>query len=354
MNKKNIDIIVRLISDEEFKDWVLNPKPSSNEFWKKWISEHPEYIEEIQAAKAFVERIKFKEQILDADESDELLGNVLRQEKMYLHRIPKNMPTYFSFKGQFIQVASILLIILSISVFINFISSEDEKLSDKIEVVEWREIKNPRGRKSSIVLPDGTKVTLNYESILKFPKEFHKNKRQVELVGEAFFEVTPNDTVPFIVRTGDILTKVLGTSFNISSFEWGESTDVSLVTGKVNVSGGVSDLSGNIPEVTLRPGEQFTYNKSSKESNITNFDIENIVAWKNGVILFQNASFEDFIDKLEKWYGVNFQVFGNPSRTWNINGRYENQNLDDILVGLRFVYDIEYQIIGKNVILKIR
>lgn len=354
MKKKNTDITLRLISDEEFKDWVLNPKPTSDKFWKRWISEHLENIDEIQTAKEFVERIKFKEQMLDADESDELLGAILRQEKMYLQRKAKTKHVYFSFKGQYIQVASILLIILSISVLINFITSEEEQLSEKIKLVEWHETKNPRGRKSSIILPDGTKVTLNYESRLKFPKEFHENKRQVELVGEAFFEVTPNDTLPFIVRTGDILTEVLGTSFNITSFEWDDSTDISLVTGKVNVKSGSSDSSGYASEVTLKPGEQFTYNKFSKESNITHFDIENIVGWKNGIILFNNASFEDFIDKLEKWYGVSFQVFGNPSRTWNINGRYENQMLDDILVGLKFVYDIEYQINGKNVTLKIR
>src|SRR5690606_7283691 len=103
------------------------------------------------------------------------------------------------------------------------------------ETVEWEIVSNARGEKSKVILPDGTVIDLNYESILKYPKKFNDTIRQVELTGEAFFDVYHIDNYPFIVKTGVLETQVYGTSFNINSFDENQKLEVSLVTGKVKV-----------------------------------------------------------------------------------------------------------------------
>src|SRR5690606_20421719 len=210
--------------------------------------------------------------------------------------------------------------------------------------VEWVVLENPKGRKSKVTLPDGTRVNLNYESQLKFPKIFQGANRTVELIGEAFFEVVPNDTMPFIVQTNGIETEVLGTSFNIRSYKGELETGVSLVTGKVKISE-ISDGSAK-GDRFLVPGEQLNYNRNSGDMVVNTFDLEGVTAWKEGVILFKDAGFNEFIDQLEGWYGVDFQIYGSPSTEWKVNGRYQNEKLDDILVGLSFVYGLEYKIQG--------
>src|SRR5690606_33837898 len=123
-----------------------------------------------------------------------------------------------------------------------------------------------------VTLPDGTQVNLNYESQLKFPKVFEGNIRKVELIGEAFFEVVKNDTMPFIVKTGDVETEVLGTSFNIRSYERGQTAEVSLVTGKVKIH----YIDGSIKKESthLSPGEQLSYNRNSGQTVKSTFDLE--------------------------------------------------------------------------------
>ena len=199
-------------------------------------------------------------------------------------------------------------------------------------------------------MPDGTQVNLNYESQLKFPKVFEGEIRKVELIGEAFFEVVKNDTLPFIVQTGDVETEVLGTSFNIRSYGSGQHAEVSLVTGKVKINYLNDPI--NKESTHLSPGEQLSYNRNSGQAIKSTFDLEEVIAWKEGIILFKDAGFEEFIDQLERWYGVDFQIYGTPSKKWKVNGRYENEKLDDILTGLNFVYGLEYKIQGKNVVLK--
>src|SRR5690606_37545513 len=128
--------------------------------------------------------------------------------------------------GQGLRIAAILLIsLIAAAIMEGFVSEIQKKPAPVAD--EWRTVENPKGRKTKVTLPDGTLVNLNYESRLKFPKAFTGNIREVELIGEAFFEVVSNDTMPFIVRTGNIETEVLGTSFNIRYFEREQETDIS-------------------------------------------------------------------------------------------------------------------------------
>lgn len=352
MKEDGSDIFHHLITDKGFLEWVKKPNDHNNYFWRKWMEEHPENISDVKKAREFIERLHFRKKQLSPNELDDLLGKVIANEvPVYRPVARKPNPGLWPFFEQWFRVAAILLISVMAAFFLNGILKEVQEEPAGVQV-EWVTLENPKGRKSKVTLPDGTKVNLNYESRIKFPEAFTGDRRKVELMGEAFFEVVPNDTTPFIVQTNAIETEVLGTSFNIKSFEGEKETEVSLVTGKVKVThpqGGAE-----IKKIThLSPGDRLTYNRHSGEGVKGTFDVEKTISWKEGVILFKDAGFEEFIDQLERWYGVDFQIYGSPSGKWKVNGRYQNEKLDDILTGLNFVYDMEYKIQGKNVILKI-
>ncbi len=315
------------------------------------MAEHPDKIPDLQKAREFIERMRFNQAQLSASELDLLLGDIIADDEASLPPVIEKTRKSRYAVNQWLKIAAILLLSLLSAVVINDFAPEEEQVESLPTAVEWRTVENPKGRKSKVTLPDGTRVNLNYASKLTFPKAFEGQVREVELVGEAFFDVVPNDTMPFLVRTGELTTEVLGTSFNIRFFDGETETDISLVSGKVKVNHVKDKRSPTATE--LSPGEQFSYDRNSGKAVTTNFDVEKITAWKEGTIIFEDTGFKEFIDQLENWYGVNFQLYGNPPQNWKVNGRYQNQKLDDILTGLNFVYGLEYKIQGKNVILKI-
>jgi ferric-dicitrate binding protein FerR (iron transport regulator) len=352
VKENSSDIFHYLITNRGFVDWVKKPNENSNYFWKKWVEEHPELISDVKRSREFVERMQFKKTKLSPSELDEMMGKVLSHEPTASRPISKWGNGIPLVSGFWLRIAAILLLALLAGVMIENMVFEI-KVKPSLTDTEWRTVENPKGRKSKITLPDGTLVNLNYESQLKFPKVFKGNSRKVELIGEAFFDVVHLDSMPFIVQANGIETEVLGTSFNIKSFAVGKETEISLVTGKVKVK--QTKGGGSVKNITqLSPGEQLTFDRNSGEMVKGTFNVERITSWKEGVILFKDAGFEEFIHQLEKWYGVDFQIYGTPSKKWRINGRYQHEKLDDILMGLRFVYDIEYKFQGKNVILKIK
>jgi transmembrane sensor len=352
VKNKDSDIFHDLITHSGFRDWVQNPNEDNSYFWRKWIKEHPENVSDLQKAREFIERMHFRREELSTNELDDLLGKVIANEASSSHSlIKKPKSSGWSFFDQWFKVAAILIFSLVAAVVLKGLVKEVQEKPMEAKA-EWITLKNPKGRKSKVTLSDGTQVNLNYESQLKFPKVFEGNIRKVELIGEAFFEVVKNDTMPFVVQAGDLETEVLGTSFNIRAYGREQNAEVSLVTGKVKIN--YVNEPANKGITHLSPGEQLRYDSNSGQTVKSTFDLEEVIAWKEGIILFKDAGFEEFIDQLERWYGVDFQIYGTPSKKWKVNGRYENQKLDDILMGLNFVYGLEYKIQGKNVILKFK
>nr|WP_301005395.1 FecR domain-containing protein [Lunatimonas sp.] len=211
-------------------------------------------------------------------------------------------------------------------------------------------VNNPKGRKSILKLPDGTLVHLSYESSLVFPEHFTGAIRRVELSGEAFFDVAHIDSLPFQVVADGIQLDVLGTSFNVKASKKEFNTQVSLVSGSLRVN--LMDNRLQRKNHLLVPGEQLSLDRKSGTFSVGSFNVEATIAWKDGVLLFKDTGMLEFFEVLEKWYGVNIQLFGSPQKEWQMNGRYDNELLEDILVGLQFVYPIDYQIKGRNVIIK--
>lgn len=168
--------------------------------------------------------------------------------------------------------------------------------SGEVVAEELNTVLTPRGRQFSIVLPDGSKVWINAESSLRFPVRFSGKERQVQLTGEAYFEVAENSSQPFRVLVNDkTQVLVLGTSFNINAYGDQPRVKATLVTGKVNIRSGKA-------EAILVPGQE-----ASIAGDITvadHADINKAIAWKNGAFDFNNVTIEELATQLERWYDI--------------------------------------------------
>jgi ferric-dicitrate binding protein FerR (iron transport regulator) len=182
--------------------------------------------------------------------------------------------------------------------------------------VEYNSIEIPRGGEYQLVLSDGTKVWLNSETSIRFPVVFSGKTRELQLSGEAYFEVAENKDIPFILHTSGIDIHVTGTAFNVRAYSNEKNMAATLVEGEVNV------IQNQTKEAhRLKPGQQAVV--SGPETQIGEVNVEQFVAWKNGRIYFENNSLEEILSNLERWYDV------------------EVSFTDERLKALRFSIDVE-------------
>lgn len=232
--------------------------------------------------------------------------------------------------------AAVLLLVTTASLYFLF---DFRPAADKEVYVERF---NPAGEKLTLTLADGTTVKLNSNTSLKYPEEFNEATREVFLNGEAFFEVKKDSLHPFIVHTGELTTKVLGTSFNINSN--GDHVSVSVATGVVKVSQG--DLS-----TVLHPKDRVDYSASDKTLIRSVADLQNVLAWKENTLVFQDTPLIAAGQKLSAWYGVTI-VFDNDSiKQCLITGKFVSLPLEKVLHAISFSTGLTYTINDKTITL---
>lgn len=163
-------------------------------------------------------------------------------------------------------------------------------------VKEYNEIRTPRGGEYQIRLPDGTKVWLNAESVLRFPRMFSGNERHVYAQGELYFEVARDSTRPFRVELESYTVEVTGTEFNVRTYADGPQLTTL-------VSGGVTIYREN-EIVCLKPGEEAVLQQAGGTIHVQKAEVESRLAWLRGYFLFDNAKLEDIMNELGRWYNV--------------------------------------------------
>ncbi len=198
------------------------------------------------------------------------------------------------------------------------------ELEDVAEEVSYSVIKTPRGGEYNVVLSDGTKVTLNAESEFKYPIKFGEKYREVYLLGgEAFFEVAHNASNPFIVYSGDMKTKVLGTSFNVRAYKNEGVISTTLVEGKVQIE---SDNNKSL-KMIMSPNQQSIYSISDATVSVRKVNVNHHIAWKDGRFVFYKKTLGTILDDISRWYDVKlFYQNGDVQDmlfTGNMN-KYEN------------------------------
>ena len=342
VNDREEDVVVALLSNKDFKDWVLNPSGDRDFYWQNWIKSNPDKLQELNKARELVLQLKFNENNLTPQEVDQLLSEIISDKSSA--RAGKVVSLQRHTYTRWIKIAASLLLILASSIYVYRYAATAFKTE-----VAFKKVQTRKGQRLRIDLPDGSVAFLNAGSTLTFPESFSDTLRSVALTGEAFFEVVKNPEKPFVVKTTDIQTRVLGTSFNVRSFEADGATAVSLVTGKVRVT--PEHPSREKQEHVLAPGERLVYRQTDHTFEKVTFEIADITGWKDGVLVFNDTDFAATIERLEQWYGVEITVRHPPSKDWHVNGHFENEPLPEVLASIQFVYDIKYTIKDSNVIL---
>ena len=248
------------------------------------------------------------------------------------------------------RIAAVLLLALGATlVLVWYAQQKNPDQPTENAIVPIVSKSNPRGQKSLITLPDGSQVKLNAESYLEYPQDFTQS-REVKLVGEAFFDVVRDTLHPFVVTAGEVRVRVLGTSFNVQAFPFEEDMTVAVASGAVMVE---KKSNGKGREASqLQPREMVKVNHKTGAFEKTSFDPDELLAWKDGILMFYKASFDEIVQKLERWYGVDFIIRRNRPITDGFTGRYDNPSLEVVLEGMSFSSDFTYTIEGDKVIIE--
>lgn len=204
----------------------------------------------------------------------------------------------------------------------------------------YNTITTPRGGQYQITLPDETKVWLNAESSLRFPTAFTATERVVELTGEAYFEVAPNKSKPFLVKTGQSNTRVLGTSFNIMAYSDEGPVKTTLLEGAVKI-----DEGGH--SVVLQPGEQGIFNSELITTKTVN--IRAVVAWKDGYYFFDRTPVQSVMRQIARWYNVDIVYKGAVPKD-EIVGRIPRTAYVSEVLHIMELIGIHFKIEGRTII----
>lgn len=198
----------------------------------------------------------------------------------------------------------------------------------------------PQAQRAQITLADGTKVWLNSQSTLTYKSGFGRKDRTVELDGEAYFEVTKNASIPFMVNTEKNRIVVVGTNFNVCAYKGSEEFEATLVEGVVDIYG----LEENRMLARLKPDEFFgAYGNHYKKTVLPSYDY---LRWKEGLYCFDDSPFNSILGKLEKYYGMKFIVENPDVLDYHCTGKFKEQDgVEHILKAIqrdhKFVYEID-------------
>ena len=255
----------------------------------------------------------------------------------------KNYPfTQIFFSPLLLKRAAVIIFFLILVSGILYVTGI---LAQRTSSVAWNEKVTLSGEKSIITLPDGSIVTLNADSKLKYPDQFNNTSREIYLYGEAYFEVHHNIQQPFIVHSENLTTTVLGTKFDVSAYRENKTISVSLLAGKVKVSSGEK---GKVNEVVLKPKEQLLYDKEKNESSFTLFDSLEAVGWKDNIYKFENEPLGEVLLQLERAFGVKFKLDAQSVLKQKITIKFEKNSLQTVIDVIKSLTGLKYKINKEN------
>jgi len=226
------------------------------------------------------------------------------------------------------------------------------------ESLSWNTLATPRSGQYQLVLPDGTKVWLNSESSIHYPILFRGKERRVKITGEAYFEVVHNSKMPFIVEKGDMQVEVLGTHFNVNAYNDESAIKTTLLEGKVKV---VKTSAAFQQTAILSPGEQAIIPDGSEKVQRSNnnrikvhkADVDDVVAWKNGLFHFESADIKTVMRQLARWYDVEVVYEGAAVKNDPLFVEISrNTRLSDVLKVLQESGSAKFSIQGRKILVK--
>ena len=384
------------IENPEFIAWVLRGKNQKE--WESFLHLNPEYKATIKKARILVELLRDRYDHLSEEEILGIWKNIDKFDNQYKERRRSFSP------NKLLRYAAIMIFLLSVGTIgfwlfnqpkqsYQFVSNnqnqakshsyitlsngkvvelnketskvalgadqqiviDNEKVIDLSKTSEnnlskMNEVVIPFGKKSQLILADGTKVWLNAGSRMAFPTSFHGKTREIFLDGEAYFEITHQNELPFVVNTGDIVVKVLGTRFNLSAYKTDNLTETVLLEGKVVVRE-LSALGYLKGETILTPNQKASYNRNDRSISVKNEpDVDLSIAWIDGMFKFSQQTLVEVLNKLERYYNVQFLYDKDFPKTDLISGKLDlKDSVERVMLALADVADLQYRINSEKI-----
>lgn len=275
------------------------------------------------------------EKQVDSHLIDTIFGQIRKQT---------SKQTFHILTQRIMRVAGILLIPLlcALSVYLYTTRTPDHIFKDREMIVQAQ-----KGQQAELVLPDGTKVQLNAESTLAYQQDYGLSERTIRFTGEGYFEVAKDRSIPFVVHTKDLNVEVLGTTFNLYSYEGENITELALLTGKVKVS----TTAFPIQTVLLKPNEKVVFDKSLGSLNVKETDNRFETAWLKGNLVFRSTPMWEVIKKIERKYGLSIHLNDPTIEDDLFTGSLNGEQIVDVLKMLQAHYAFSFKISNKEVYL---
>ncbi|RKD90309.1 FecR family protein [Mangrovibacterium diazotrophicum] len=306
---------------------------------KKWIDDPANTI----LLNNWVQRIwDMSNEVESALQFDDLV-----QEINYEYQSQQNrkISSSIKFLKVFQRVAAILILPIILLFTYYFFRTNSDLTTDYTEIIV------PRGQKSEMVMADGTHVWLNSDSRLKYPTNFLRSRdREVQLEGEAYFEVSKFKHEKFRVLMGRATVEVLGTRFNVKAYPDEQQIETSLLSGRVNLLLKDGERS---QKIAMLPGEKIDFNLDQNSLKKSGFNESNVVAWKDNHLVFADDSFDEVVRKIERWYNVQIQY--DPAEMENEQLTLEldkEESIERLMEIMGKIMHIEYKINNKNITIK--
>lgn len=290
---------------------------SSRDEFHLWLAEEKFSSEKEKALKGLWDNME--------ESTPEQISSQTQQSLNEVHKKIKQRQRKMNIKFlRFWQVSAASLLIALLST-LYFTTNETPVNADLIEQYV------PVAEITHFTLPDGTEVQMNSTATLLYPTQFNGETRSVYLIGEANFKVAKNEEQPFIVKSNDFQVTALGTEFNMRVYPDDPVLTTTLLSGSVEIR--FDNLESSL---ILKPNEQFTYNKRTKEETITHPDLHDVTAWQRGELVFKSATLEEIIPVLERKYPYSFVYTINTLRNDRYTFRFKQntplQEIMDIIV----------------------
>lgn len=319
------ELLVRFLSGDaseqeinKVRHWIM-----ADERNKEYVDQMSMLWEAGQGAKDFAsvntreDWKKIKKRIDDADNTRKITPQPRRGNIVY----------------QVVRTAAVITILISAYIAWPILTGH---WTDKTTVIT-------SGNPSQVTLPDGSKVYLNKNSHLTYAKNFAGGAREVELVGEAFFEVKKNDVKPFLIKSGEAVTEVVGTSFNVNGVV-PNNVIVTVLTGKVFLY----NTGDSANKIAIDPGKQGRFKKGEGLTSMANQDV-NFLSWKTGELVFHNTSLPQVIYDLNRHYGQHIELASPALENCTLTSAFRQQKIAKVLEEMQLVLPIRIQKKGDTI-----
>lgn len=262
--------------------------------------------------------------------------------KVASRRTPRIRRTYI----HMLRLAAILVMMILSSLALSYILFNQES---EIQEIVFREIITDRNQRASIQLSDGTKVNLSVDSRIRMPDQFARDVREIELTGEAYFDVAHSPDRPFIIRSGNTTVQVLGTDFGVRAYPDEDQIRVVVKSGSVAVRSSIGQEQNS---VILKPGQLARVASNSTSINTEWVDPDSYLSWIDGKLSFNQSTLSEVISQLERWYDLEVVLENQSIKDRRLTAVIDSRSLINVLNVISQSVDLSYEVIDNKIFLR--